>query len=342
MHIRNKNSRHHDCPRPKATLTSRLCRHAFRFAFFACCFSTCSLRDALSSEPSRAGNSPVHSPAETAQESTEPDVSIPYTKLPAAPQQERTETNDANLVNFVANAGTKPSETEVPAGVIISSQLGRQLWRARVSIPRGNNNEQNKTELQQAIAQIHSLRFKPQKQTPAPAVVVQPTPTIEPNEAPPVSRGQNEMSENETKFKLPYEPLSDRTLQVLRQLSQHPDRVGSPFELAEVLFLTGNKQEAAIFYKEALNRKSADNLWSAHDRAWILFQTGNCLHNDNPQTAREAYRQLIAEYPDSPWTDLAKAKYELINWYEKDKPETLVNYHISRESETTLHKTEQR
>jgi uncharacterized protein with HEPN domain len=36
------------------------------------------------------------------------------------------------------------------------------------------------------------------------------------------------------------------------------------------------------------------------------------------------YRQLIAEYPGSPWVDLAKAREKLIDWYLKDKPRTLI------------------
>jgi hypothetical protein len=74
------------------------------------------------------------------------------------------------------------------------------------------------------------------------------------------------------------------------------------------------------------------------DRAWILFQLGNCLRDSDPsagsgqalQAARNAYRRLIAEYPDSLWTDLAKARESLIDWYLKDDPLTLIKQHPVR------------
>ena len=49
------------------------------------------------------------------------------------------------------------------------------------------------------------------------------------------------------------------------------------------------------------------------------------LRDIDPPTAVEMYEQLIAEYPNSPWADLAKARTKLIDWYLKDKPDTLIN-----------------
>jgi hypothetical protein len=40
--------------------------------------------------------------------------------------------------------------------------------------------------------------------------------------------------------------------------------------------------------------------------------------------AMRTYRQLIAEYPDSPWADLAKAQDKLVDWFHKDKPAALI------------------
>jgi len=56
------------------------------------------------------------------------------------------------------------------------------------------------------------------------------------------------------------------------------------------------------------------------DRAWVLFQLGNCLQNHKPTTAMEIYRKVLVEYPDSPWTDLAKARRGVIEWRLKEKP----------------------
>jgi len=69
---------------------------------------------------------------------------------------------------------------------------------------------------------------------------------------------------------------------------------------------------------------SLDDVGSAQDKAWILFQTGNCLRDDDLANAGKMYRQLIAEYPNSPWIDLAKARLNLIDWYQKSKLQTLI------------------
>jgi len=76
-----------------------------------------------------------------------------------------------------------------------------------------------------------------------------------------------EREEKEIKPKLPYEPVSDQTLQMLRNLLQHPGQLDNPFEMGEVLFLSGHLKEAAIVYKEALNRKNPDEADLAQDRA---------------------------------------------------------------------------
>jgi TolA-binding protein len=208
------------------------------------------------------------------------------------------------------------------------SSLNRQLWQARISAPRDEKDEKDKNELQRLIEQIRTIKFEPKKQNPEPVIAIKPTPTTEPNEILPETEvpqepGKKEI-ESKSKLPLPYEPIAEKTLQTLRNLSQHPDQQNNPFELAEILFLSGHLKEAGIFYQEALNRKDMDETVSSQDRAWILFQTGNCLRDDEPAMAKKMYRQLIAEYPDSLWADLAKAQDELINWYQQDKPRTLI------------------
>jgi len=44
----------------------------------------------------------------------------------------------------------------------------------------------------------------------------------------------------------------------------------------------------------------------------------------DPATAVKMYEQLIADYPDSPWSPLAEAKSELVGWYVKDTPDKLI------------------
>jgi tetratricopeptide (TPR) repeat protein len=124
--------------------------------------------------------------------------------------------------------------------------------------------------------------------------------------------------------KPPYKPVTDRTLQMLGNITQDPNQLDNPFEMGEVMYFSGHLKEAAVFYQEALNRTDPEKTGAGRNRAWILFQLGNCLRDDDLTTAQKMYRQLIAEYPGSPWVDLAKAREKLIDWYLKDKPRTLI------------------
>jgi len=94
--------------------------------------------------------------------------------------------------------------------------------------------------------------------------------------------------------------------------------------VGEILFVSGNVKEASIFYSEALNRKDPNDAGSSWDRAWILFQIGNCLRNDDLPEAAKMYRQLLTEYPNSPWADMAQAQSMLIDWYQKEEPVKLI------------------
>ena len=213
-----------------------------------------------------------------------------------------------------------PETTQDTAG----SNLKRQLWQAQISAPIIEEDKETKDELQQIIEQIYAIEFKPQKETSKAFIAVEPAPKSEPNETSTVTEGLEQSAQTEAPPKLPYEPVTEQTLQMLRSLLHHPEQLNNPLELGEVLFLSGHLKEATAAYKEALKRKSPDEPGPAQDRAWILFQIGSCLRNDDLPTSAKIYSQLIREYPDSPWSDLAKAQYKLIDWYMKDKPRALI------------------
>lgn len=208
-----------------------------------------------------------------------------------------------------------------------NSNFRRQLWRAELSIAKGEKDERTKDELKRMIEQIRSIEFKPDKQASETILVPEVIQTAGPNETLPDTALPKERKTKEIGTKLPYEPISDQTLQILKDLSQHLDHLRNSFELGETLVLSGNLKEAAIFYQEALKRKGPDDVGSARDRAWILFQIGNCLRNDDPPTAIKTYGQVIIEYPNSPWKELAEARSKLLNWFLTDKPVELIAEH---------------
>ncbi len=232
-----------------------------------------------------------------------------------------------HLPNSAAAVGQKSPQSSLTILPDPNSNFRRQLWRAELSIAKGEKDKRTKDELKRMIEQIRSIEFKPGKQASETVLVPEVIQTAEPNETLPDTAVPKEQKTKEIKPKLPYEPISDQTLQILKDLSQHLDHLRNSFELGETLVLSGNLKEAAIFYQEALKRKSPDDVGSARNRAWTLFQIGNCLRNDDPITAMKMYGQLITEYPNSPWKELAGARSKLLNWFLTDKPGELIAEH---------------
>ncbi len=229
-----------------------------------------------------------------------------------------------SLTCSAAAVGQKSPQSTFLAPPDPNSNFRRQLWRVELSIAKSEKDKGTKDELKRMIEQIRSIKFETQKETFEPIVVPKVVLIDEPNEA--VSETK-EQEKKEVEPKLPYEPITDQTLQILKDLSKHLDHLRNSFELGETLVLSGNLKEAAVFYQEALKRKSPDDVGSARDRAWILFQIGNCLRNDEPITAMKMYGQLIIEYPNSPWKELTEARSKLLNWYLTEKPGELIAEH---------------
>jgi len=220
-----------------------------------------------------------------------------------------------------------------------SSHTARQLWQARITVPKDEKSGRKRNVLRRIIEQIRAVEFQSKSPAAKPFIEVEPAPAAEPNETPsapafadapeiPAEEVSAEPQEKEIKSEehalLLYEPPSARTLQMVDNVSRQPDQMANPFELAEVLFLSGHLKQAAVFYQQALNRIDCNEAGSAGDRAWILFQTANCLRENEPQGAMKMYRQLLTEYPESAWTELAKSRAKLIEWDQNDKPRKLI------------------
>jgi hypothetical protein len=119
--------------------------------------------------------------------------------------------------------------------------------------------------------------------------------------------------------------LNDQVIQQIDDLIKEPNRIPNPLELAEILFKSGKTSQAAICYKQSLLMTPADDANFAGERAWILFQIGNCLKFDDPNTARESFSELLSRHPDSPWAQAAKTSRDLTEWLQQDEPKKLIN-----------------
>jgi tetratricopeptide (TPR) repeat protein len=249
--------------------------------------------------------------------------------------QRQKQTNSNIAVNLPAKVDKEPSHLLIAQSP--TTDLGHQLWQARISNPKDRKSSKSKSGLYQIIEKIRSVKFEQHKSA-EPIIVTEPAQKTEPDET---SSDSNVLQKPEPK-KAEAEPqspfnskrqdekqslarqITDQTLEIFEQLSQQPQQLKNPFELAEILFCNGSLKEAEKCYQEALNRMAANESDRHEERAWVLFQIGNCLRNADQLAAIEMGRQLIAEYPDSPWADLAEARSKLINWYQQDKPRELI------------------
>ena len=228
-----------------------------------------------------------------------------------------------HLSNSAAAVGKTTSQSSLADTTDPNSQFKRRLWLAEFNMTEGEKDKITKNELRRIIEQIRSVNFELTKETFEPAVVPDVVPKDEPDED--VSEGVKEQHKKEEGPGLPYGLVSNKTLQTIRNLSKNPDNLNNPFELGETLFLSGYLNEAEIFYREALKRKSPDDAGST--RAWILFQIGNCLQDHDRPTAIRMYGRLITEYPDSTWKELAEVWRSLLDWYLKEEPHKLIKEH---------------
>ncbi len=204
----------------------------------------------------------------------------------------------------------------------------RELMRAQISVidsTEDRQGNQSKDRLMQMIEQVRSFRFGAEQQQPAaPSTAPAKTTAAEPDQSASDVQVRREDPNREIQAQSPREKIRGETLTMLKELTQHPEKLSNPLELGEVLFSSGNLADATVFYREALKRTDPNSAKAPDDRAWILFQIGNCLRNSDRPAAAKMYGQLLTEYPQSPWTEMAKAEGKLIDWYIKDDPHTLL------------------
>ena len=253
-------------------------------------------------------------------------MSFARAELSSNPQD--AQTGEIAPTNHTAQEAEKPSQNGHHSASKPSNQLAQRLWQSRISVPENQKDDKGKNELKHLIERLRSVRFEADKQTPEHIIATESVSKTEPNKAVSAPEMPEQPAKKATRSEPekhpPYEPVSDQTLQILENLSQHPDQLHNPLDLADILFLSGHLKLAGMLYQQALGRMSSDDVGSAQDKAWILFQTGNCLRDDNLTEAGRMYRQLIGQYPNSPWVDLAKARLNLIDWYQTSKPQTLI------------------
>jgi hypothetical protein len=274
------------------------------------------------------------------QEQDLPDIQIPsYAGMsiqldkPAANQinSDLSQTIGATAANFAAEVKDKlPQNSPVPANTS-GKQLEHQLSESRISPPAQSPENSKSNELRQIIEQIRSVKFETSRgelvepQQPARQPVdTSPTVTPQPTTTDSSAKTEPQLPALLAQPQSTGESTSDHTLQMVEEQLKDPNQITNPFELAEILFRSGRMVPAGLCYKQALKAMPTDDPNLGTERAWILFQIGNCLKDEDPNTARESYAELIRTHPDSPWAEVAKVRHGLIEWYQQEKPGELI------------------
>ncbi len=217
------------------------------------------------------------------------------------------------------------TETDgIDANIPWGAGLTRRLWQNRMTAPDPNEDAESRAALNSLIRQVRSVRFEEDDTGPTFSVAAEPATGADPMPVPwPQQTPQPAPSEPMRTPTAPSEPdpnLAPDTFRKLEGVLNDPNQIQDPLEMAELLFLSGRQTEAAVFYEKALAR-TVPNDSAEGDRAWILFQLGNCLRQTDMTRARDMYMKLVSEYPASPWTELAKAHGRLITWYQNARPQ---------------------
>jgi TolA-binding protein len=238
----------------------------------------------------------------------------------AAPEPSRHSTSA--LASLVTRA--KAQQGAAPADPEHGDTLALDLWSSRISAPDARDEAETSLTLKRLIHQVHVLATNDKnaaRPTPESPRAPQP-PKAAPVDAESVEPAQARAAVTTASEATP--ALSPAAQKTLNDLQKSPSRVGDPLETAELLFLSGRPTDAAPFYQEALRHTHAGDPASADDRAWILFQLGNCLRETDAAKAQDAYAKLIAEFPNSSWTEMARAGSRLLTWYQSTRPDQLM------------------
>lgn len=220
-----------------------------------------------------------------------------------------------------------------------NTDMGRELWRDQVRPLKEKENQGNKSELQQIIDRLRSVKFpgsidlalenietepvekitEPIEQVPEtqPAIEIIPTPNILASKQYP-----------------PQKSITKETLEAINKLSDNIEQLSNPLQLAEILFDAGYLEQAAMCYQQALER-TTDSIDSNSERAWILFQIGNCYRINDAKKAIETYNKLLTDFPESDWVEVATVHIKLVQWHEKDNPRQLIEQCTSELKVTT-------
>jgi len=199
----------------------------------------------------------------------------------------------------------------------VKDHISRQLWKGRTTAVPADSGTAQKDDLGQLVERVRGVHLRPRPKGRGPASAQDRPAVEEPNapSLPSVAPGTEPP---------PRDANSPARASMAVLEGVDPNAVAHPFRMAEVLVASDHLAQAVPFYQKALAQLDARDKKTASQRQWILLQLGRCWREDQPDRARQMFSQLISEYPDSPWLDLAKTWQGLADWYLTEQPWQLV------------------
>jgi len=219
------------------------------------------------------------------------------------------------LADASAGASVAEGETRQVASNDVSSKLRTQylmekIARTNVTAPADDHDDDAAAVLAEAIRQLDATQL-----TPEDFLSTEPEPLPEP-----VLSQPDIADEVAAEPAITTEELRVLAPQLLAKLKEAPtDLVSDPVALGDTLYLAGNCAEALIFYGLAAKAELPEE-----DTAWVLLQTAHCQAVADPAAAAETYARFQAAYPDSPFSEVARVRNEMQQWYDINRPEELI------------------
>jgi hypothetical protein len=109
---------------------------------------------------------------------------------------------------------------------------------------------------------------------------------------------------------------------VMAVITANPQAVVDLFSAAEALYAKRDLARAAKLYQQVTAQMTDKPQDQNH--SWVLFQFGNCLRFSKTVEAAKLYDKVIADYPESDWAKIARARNSYIAWSQQAKPEELL------------------
>jgi tetratricopeptide (TPR) repeat protein len=213
-------------------------------------------------------------------------------------------------------------EDKSPASSSLS--LYKQLRKGGITAISAEEETETRRELQDLIAELGSLTLpKIEKAVSRQGPIAEPLEEIEEAEPAPVTKAQPQPE--------PQKPLADH---LLIALEKNPQSVVDPFGVAEALFASGDLDKAAKFYQLAIDRMASQE--QHPDGDWAMLQKANCLREEAPDIAEEIYQKFDDQYPNSVWNTTGRAHQQVISWYKKNDPHTVISQCIIEEEQESI------